>query len=42
MIKVNCPKCNAEVEINLSKAIDELGEVYECTNCKFHFRFVDK
>ena len=39
MIKVNCPKCKAEVEINISKAIDEHAEVFRCPNCGFPFRF---
>lgn len=39
MIKVNCPRCDTEVEINISNAVDELGEVFECHNCNFHFRY---
>lgn len=39
---VPCPKCKADVEIDLANAIDEFGEVYRCPKCGFHFRFADK
>ena len=39
MIKVNCPKCDAEVEIDMTKAVDESGEIYICPCCKFKFLF---
>ena len=39
---VNCPKCNKSIEIDISKAIDELGEVYMCPNCKWKLRYTDK
>ena len=39
---VECPKCGAEVKINIAKAIDELGEVHMCPKCRYHFRYVEK
>lgn len=42
MIKIKCPKCGKEVEINIAKAVDELGEVFKCPHCKYEFRYVDK
>ena len=39
MIKIKCPKCNTEVEINISKAVDENGEVFMCPNCGFKLRY---
>jgi predicted RNA-binding Zn-ribbon protein involved in translation (DUF1610 family) len=42
MIKIKCPKCEAEVEINISKAIDEHGEVFKCPKCKYEFRYATK
>ena len=32
MNTIKYPKCHKEIEINISNAIDELGEVYMC--CK--------
>ena len=42
MIVIKCPKCGANVEINIAKAVDELGEVHMCPKCKYQFRYVDK
>ena len=39
MTTIKCPKCNSNVEINISKAIDEHGEVFECPKCKYKFRY---
>ena len=39
MTIVKCPKCRTDVEINISKAVDEHAEVFECPNCGYHFRF---
>ena len=36
---IKCPKCKANVEIDISKAIDELGEVFLCKNCGCKFRY---
>ena len=30
---INCPSCENPVEINIFKAIDELGEIYRCPKC---------
>ena len=40
MDRVNCVKCKHEVEINLSNATDENGEVFKCPNCGYKFRYV--
>lgn len=39
MIKIKCPKCKQEVNIDIAKAIDEDGEVFMCPNCKNKFRY---
>lgn len=40
--KINCPKCNYPVEINIAKALDEDAETYLCPHCSFIFRYVDE
>lgn len=42
MTNIKCPKCNKEFEINISKSIDENGEVYQCPYCKFKIRYIEK
>jgi len=42
MKKIKCVKCGNEVEIDISKALDEEGEVFRCPNCKQKFRYTDK
>ena len=42
MVHVKCPICGYDVEINISKAVDEEGEEFICPNCGFIFRFADK
>lgn len=39
---INCPKCNKQTTVILSKALDELGEVFMCTHCDWKFSYVDK
>ena len=39
---IKCPKCKSEVEINIAKCVDELGEVHKCPNCGFEFRYVNE
>lgn len=39
---IKCPKCKADVEINISKAVDELGEVFKCPKCRYEFRYALK
>ena len=39
MIKIKCPKCKYEIDINISNAIDENGEVFSCLNCGYSFRY---
>lgn len=34
---VCCPKCKNEISIDLTNAIDELGEIYICPKCKWNF-----
>ena len=36
---VNCPNCKEPVKINISKAVDEEGEVYICSKCHKSFRY---
>lgn len=40
--KVKCPKCKEEVILDISKCVDELGEVHCCPKCGFQFRWVEK
>lgn len=42
MKKIKCVKCGNEVEIDISKALDEEGEVFLCPHCKQKFRYTDK
>lgn len=35
MKKIMCPKCGNEITIDVSKAIDENGEIFLCKNCKW-------
>ncbi|MEE3343952.1 MAG: hypothetical protein VZS44_07680 [Bacilli bacterium] len=35
-----CPKCEKPVIIDISKSLDEEGEVFMCPNCKFKFRYI--
>lgn len=39
MEKINCPKCDREVEIDISNAADENAESYMCPHCHFIFGF---
>ena len=39
MTTVKCPKCKTDVEIDISKAVDEYSEVFLCPNCKYKFRY---
>jgi len=39
MIIVKCPKCDSDVEINISRAVDEDGEVFKCPKCSCKFRY---
>lgn len=36
---VKCPKCKKETEIDISKAVDEEGEVFSCQHCGYLFRY---
>lgn len=38
MIKIKCPKCKQEININISNAVDENGEIFMC-NCGYKFRY---
>lgn len=42
MVYIKCPKCGAEVEINIAKAVDEHAEVYRCDNCGYKLRYTNK
>lgn len=35
MEKIICPKCGSEITVDISKAIDENGEIFLCKNCKW-------
>ena len=41
-MKVKCPKCKCETEINIAKAIDENGEVFMCEHCRYPFRYTNR
>ena len=38
---INCPKCKQEMEITISNAIDEEGEVFKCEHCGWLFRYAN-
>ena len=42
MERVKCVRCNHEVVINISQAVDEDGEQFMCPNCGFIFRYTNK
>ena len=39
MTTISCPICKQNVTIDISKAIDEEGEVFECPHCNSDFRY---
>lgn len=39
---IKCPKCNKETSIDISKSINEEGEVFMCEHCKYPFWFTNK
>ena len=39
MTIIKCPKCNATLQINIAKALDEHGEVFECPKCNYLIRY---
>ena len=41
-MEVKCIRCGNNVKIDISKAIDENGEIFLCTHCDFHFRYTEK
>ena len=41
-MKIKCPKCKAEVKLDISRAVDEEGEVFVCTHCGWPFRYTQK
>ena len=42
MTIIKCPKCSSNTEINISNAVDELGEVFSCKYCNYNFRYALK
>ena len=42
MTKIECPFCKNEVVIDISKCIDEEGEVHVCPHCHEYFRWVER
>lgn len=41
-MEVKCVKCGNNVELDISKAIDENGEVFLCPHCGLTFRYAEK
>ena len=39
MTIIKCPNCNKNIEIDISKAVDEFGELFLCNNCRYKFRY---
>ena len=33
MEKIECVKCGKDIELDVSKALDESGEIYVCPHC---------
>lgn len=42
MTYVSCRNCGYNVQIDISKAVDEDGEVFICDRCGFKFRYAEK
>ena len=42
MEKIICPKCGSEITVDISKAIDENGEIFLCKSCVAIFVEIDK
>ena len=42
MEKIQCPKCKELTTLDISKAVDEEGEVFKCEYCGYHFRYVNE
>lgn len=38
---VKCPKCGRDCNIDIAKAIDENGEIFQCPYCKFRFVYTE-
>lgn len=41
MTIIKCPKCNTALQINISSAVDEHGEVFKCPNCGYFLRYAN-
>jgi len=39
MTILRCPKCNSSLQINISEAVDEFGEVFKCPKCGHFIRY---
>lgn len=39
MTIIKCPTCKQDVTIDISKAVDEEGEVFKCSHCNSKFRY---
>ena len=39
MTIIKCPNCGEDFKVDISKAVDELGEVFKCKNCNYTFRY---
>lgn len=39
MTKVKCIKCEKDIELDVSKALDENGEVFVCQHCGQKFMY---
>ena len=42
MKTIECPKCGANVIIDLKLAVTEDGEVFRCPSCGWLFRYVEE
>lgn len=38
---IKCPKCGADVQINIANAVDEEGEVFACPECMYKMRYTE-
>ena len=39
---MKCIKCQRDINIDISNALDEDAEVFKCPHCGFIFRYADK
>ena len=42
MTTIKCPKCQKDIKIDITKALDPDGELYRCPHCGYAFRYTER